>query len=49
MIGLMSLLVESDPGDLNRQDETNIERESQKEIKSPCVAAASIRKATNGD
>ena len=34
----MSLLVESDPGDLNRQDETNIERESQKEIKSPCVA-----------
>ena len=49
MIGLISLLGKSGPGDLNSQDELKIERESQKRIKSPCAAAASMKKATNGE
>ena len=40
-------LVKSGLGDLNRQDEPKIERESHRRIKSLC-AAASIKGATNG-
>ena len=47
--GLMSLLLKSSPGDLNRQNEPKIERESQRRIKSLCAVAASIKKATNGE
>ena len=49
MIGLMRLLVKSGPGDLNRQDEPKINCESHTSIKSPCAAAAYIKKATNGE
>ena len=35
--------------DLYRQDEPRIQGESWKRIKSPCAAAASIRKVTNGE
>ena len=45
----MNLLVKLGPGDLNRQDEPRIQGESWKRIKSLCAAAASIRKATNGE
>ena len=45
----MNLLVKLGPGDLNRQDEPIIQGESWKRIKSLCAAAASIRKATNGE
>ena len=45
----MNLLVKLSPGDLNRQDEPRIQGESWKRTKSPCAAAASIRKATNGE
>ena len=40
----MNLLVKSSPRDFNPLDKPKIERESQK-IKSPCAAAASIKKA----
>ena len=41
----MNLFLESGLGYLNRQDERNLkQRESQKSIKSPCTAAASIKK-----
>ena len=49
MKGLWSLLVKSGPGDLNRQEKMKIERASQKKIKSPYAAAASIKKATIGE
>ena len=49
MIGLMRLLVKSGHGDLNRQDEPKINCESHTSIKSPCAAAAYIKKATNGE
>ena len=49
MIGLMRLLVKSGHGDLNNQDEPKINCESHMSIKSPCTAAASIKKATNGE
>ena len=45
----MNLLFKLGPGDLNRQDEPRIQGESWKRIKSPCAAAASIRKVTNGE
>ena len=45
----MNLLLKLGPGDLNRQDEPRIQGESWKRIKSLCAAAASIRKATNGE
>ena len=45
MKGFMNLLVKSGPNDLNRQDEPKIKCESQKRSKSPCTAAASIKKA----
>ena len=45
----MNLSVKLGPGDLNRQDEPRIQGESWKRIKSLCAAAASIRKATNGE
>ena len=49
MIGPMKLLVKSGPGDLNRQDEPKINCESRMSIKSPCAAAAYIKKATNSE
>ena len=50
MKGLWSLLVKSDPGDFNRQEETKVELASdQKRIKSPYSMAVSIKKATNGE
>ena len=49
MIGLMRLLVKSGPGDSNHQDEPIINCESHTSIKNPCAAAASIKKATNGE
>ena len=49
MKGLLSLLVKSGPGDLNHQEELKIERESRRRIKSAYAAAASIKKATNGE
>ena len=45
----MNLLLKLGPGDLYRQDEPRIQGESWKRIKSPCAAAASIRKVTNGE
>ena len=45
----MNLFVKLGPSDLNRQDEPRIQGESWKRIKSPCAAAASIRKVTNGE
>ena len=45
----MNLFVKLGPSDLNRQDEPRIQGESWKRIKSPCAAAASIRKITNGE
>ena len=49
MKGLWSLLVKSDPGDFNRQEEMKVERASQKRIKSPYSVAVSRKKATNGE
>ena len=41
--------MKSGPGDLNPQKEMKIERTGQRSINSPYVAAASIKKATNGE
>ena len=49
MKALWSLLVKPGPGDLNRQEEMEIECASQKKNKSAYTAAASIKKATNGE
>ena len=49
MKGLWSLLVKSGPGDLNRQEEMEIERAKKQRIKSPYTAAASVKEATNGE
>ena len=49
MKGPWSLLVKSGPGDLNRQEEMEIERTKKQRIKSPYTAAASVKEATNGE
>ena len=49
MKALWSLLVKSGPGDLNRQEEMEIKCANQKKNNSPYAAAASIKKATNGE
>ena len=41
--------MKSGPGDLNRQEEMKIERAKKQRIKSPYTAAASVKKATNGE
>ena len=41
--------MKSGPGDLNHQDEMKIECTKKQTIKSPYTAAASVKKATNGE